>query len=231
MCAVVYILWVWSLSRSSLSSDVIDHIWYISVTSRGDVNIFTETGGHMSKRGASDSLTGGTGDVNPQYWTLPSNTMSAANTFTEGTIPTPIPRVRVAGGKATVMEILKVFINLPEADANNGAGGSNIFAQAQLSTKSLSGMSFANPAVFAYAEKNMRGAFTAAGTYGTVTHDPQERDLTDGAGHGLLIATDNIYFGMNTSGFTAAGSSSIKILYRMKNVSVEEYIGIVQSQQ
>lgn len=187
----------------------------------------------MSKRARSngESLTGGTGDVNPQYFTLPANTQTAANTYIEAVIPTPIPRNRVSGGKATVMEILKVYFNLPEADTNNAAGGSNLVASAHLATRALAAVSFQNPATFAYREKNMRGAFTAAGTYGTVNHEPYEVDLTDGAGHGILVATDNIYFGFNTIGYAGVGSAACKILYRMKNVTVEEYIGIVQSQQ
>lgn len=186
----------------------------------------------MAKRAKNgDGLTGGTGDVSPQYYTLPQNTLSAANTYTEGTIPTPIPRNRISNGKATVMEILKVYFNLPEADANNTAGGSVISAQAQLTTRSLTAMQQNSPSVFAHCEKMMRGAFTAAGSYATAIADPFIWDATDGAGHGVLVATDNIYFGCFTAGFTAAQSFNARILYRMKNVSVEEYIGIVQSQQ
>lgn len=188
----------------------------------------------MSKRARSngtDGLTGGSGDVNPQYFTLPQNTLSAANTYTEGTIPTPIPRNRISGGKATVMEILKVYFNLPESDSNNAAAGSVIIAQCQLTTRSLAAMAQNNPAVFAHCEKLMRGAFTAAGTYGTAYLDPWVWDCTDSAGHGVLIATDNIFFGANTVGFTAAQAFNARLLYRMKNVTVEEYIGIVQSQQ
>lgn len=186
----------------------------------------------MAKRARGNGdLTGGSGDINPQYFTLPQNLLSAANTYTEGTIPTPIPRNRVSGGKATVMEILKVYFNLPEADANSAAGGSVIQAQAQLTTRSLTAMSQGNPAVFAHCEKMMRGAFTAAGSYATVIQDPYVWDCTDGAGHGVLVATDNIYFGCLTTGFTGAVTFNARLLYRMKNVSVEEYVGIVQSQQ
>jgi hypothetical protein len=58
----------------------------------------------------------------------------------------------------------------------------------------------------------------------------QVLDLTDGAGHGLLIATDNIFMTVYSTNTGVANEVGCKILYRWKNVSVEEYIGIVQSQ-
>jgi len=186
----------------------------------------------MSKRSrGADVLTGGSKDVNPQYYNL-LNTMVAANTFREGAFPTPIPRSKVTGERVTVMEVLKVFFNMGEADANPAAGGSVISITAQLSTASIAaGINTDDPRVFAFCQKVVRGAFTAAGSYGMTSSEPYVYDLTDGAGHGVLVATDNIFFGINSSGYTAASSANVKILYRMKDVSLAEYIGIVQSQQ
>lgn len=62
-------------------------------------------------------------------------------------------------------------------------------------------------------------------------------DLTDGAGHGVLIATDSIWLtgfingAVPDIGTTAAVNVYAEILYRFKKVSLQEYIGIVQSQQ
>lgn len=63
-------------------------------------------------------------------------------------------------------------------------------------------------------------------------------DLTDGAGHGVLIATDNIYFTLySTCSATGTATTSVQanatlaLLYRFKRVNLQEYIGIVQSQQ
>lgn len=187
--------------------------------------------GHMSKRAKTDQLTGGSGDVSPQYFTLPANTLSAANTFTEGAIPTPVPRNKVQGDRVTVMEVLKVYFNNPEPDNNPAAGGSVVTATAQLSTSSTAGTSFGNVKVFAFCEKIVRGAFTAAGSYGCEVVDPYVWDCSDAAGHGILVATDNIYFGCNTVGFTATATFTARILYRMKSITLAEYIGIVQSQQ
>lgn len=65
-------------------------------------------------------------------------------------------------------------------------------------------------------------------------------DLTDGAGHGVLVATDNIFLTLQTAATVVGASATITaatgfgecaILYRFKEVGLAEYIGIVQSQQ
>jgi hypothetical protein len=61
--------------------------------------------------------------------------------------------------------------------------------------------------------------------------DPIVHDLTDGAGHGLLLATDQLYLTISSFNFTNPNYVSCKILFRYKTVSLTEYIGIVQSQQ
>lgn len=62
-------------------------------------------------------------------------------------------------------------------------------------------------------------------------------DLTDGAGHGVLIATDNVWLtaflngAVPDIGTTAALNVYADLLYRFKKVTLQEYVGIVQSQQ
>lgn len=142
----------------------------------------------------------------------------------------PQNKFRNAQDTAIVIEVLKVFFNLSEPDANPAAGGSLLNISAQLSTKALAAITAGDPTVFAIGEKLIRGAFTAAGTYGTAYTDPFTLDLTDGAGHGVLIATDQMFLGVNTVGFVAAGGAVVKLLYRFKEIKLAEYIGIVQSQ-
>lgn len=55
--------------------------------------------------------------------------------------------------------------------------------------------------------------------------------MTDGAGHGVLVATDKIYMLTASLAATGAQEAIVKILYRLVDVGLEEYIGIVQSQQ
>lgn len=70
--------------------------------------------------------------------------------------------------------------------------------------------------------------------------NPDWHDLTDGAGHGVLVATDNIWLSILATAATAdagenavlnVASSNCDLFYRFKEVTLQEYIGIVQSQQ
>lgn len=182
---------------------------------------------------SSSMLTGGTGDVNPQYM-HGTVTMSAANTATTDTQGTPIVRVGPqTGGKAIIMEILKIFVDMPAVDLDNAAA-TNRLAQLAFSTVSFgsTATNFAEPRVFAFLQRTVRNAFTAAGTgLLDLDYSPQVADLTDGAGHGILVATDNIFVQAMTNNYNAAQTFNWKILYRFKKVDLVEYIGIVQSQQ
>ena len=69
---------------------------------------------------------------------------------------------------------------------------------------------------------------------GFVDDNPTMQDITDGAGHGVLVGTDSIYItGFVPSSWYLNGTNTVfaKLLYRWKDVSLAEYIGIVQSQQ
>lgn len=188
------------------------------------------------RQGLGDDLTGGTKDVNPQFLSG-SLTLSAANTATELTLGTPIVRVGQGANssRSVIMEILKLWVEMPNVD-QDAAGATGRAMQFSMSTTSSGGtpsiFSLANPRCLASIEDNFRNAFTAAGT-GLLffNSNPREVDFTDGAGHGVLVATDNIFLQANTSNQAGAATFNFKILYRFKEVSLVEYIGIVQSQQ
>ncbi len=182
------------------------------------------------KRTRGESLTGGTGDVNPQLITqLITNT--TVNGFIENSISLPVNRLGNKAGKSVIIEILKVFFDVPEFDTISASIGGRAFGRLQLSTISQTTIAPASSTTFAYSIKTWKGAFSTSGTFESINSDPAMFDLTDGAGHGLLIATDKIFLAMDTFGFAAVGSGIVKILYRFKEVALTEYIGIVQSQQ
>lgn len=188
----------------------------------------------MPKR-ARDQLTGGTNDVNPQYL-QGSFTLSAANTLTEVTVGTPIVRVGPATeGSAVIMELIKLFVDFPAPDAAVAAqtDRSQSFAMSTASSGATpAARSLGDPSCLARVNRSLRNAFTAAGT-GILDDslEPTVWDFTDGAGHGVLVATDNLYFQAATVGQAAASTFAFKLMYRFKKVSLAEYIGIVQSQQ
>lgn len=178
-----------------------------------------------------DTLTGGTMDVSPQLLNCGPLTLSAANTFTELAVILPTNRFQLRKGRSIVIEVLKVYFELAEWDFISAAGGTRAFSRVELSTKSLTAFSVDSQNVFAYAIKNWKGAFSATGSFEDQGVDPHVFDLTDGAGHGFLVATDTIFMGADSGAFFQPGSYHAKILYRFKEVGLEEYIGIVQSQQ
>lgn len=191
----------------------------------------------MPKRQAtsSDTLTGGTRDVNPQYL-HGAVTLSAANTTTTETLGTPIVRVGPqTDGQAIIMEVLKVYADMAVADLDNAAAtqrASTLLFSTTSFGATAPAAGFAEPRVFAQIQHQVRNAFTAAGTgVLDMLNDVQVFDCTDGAGHGILIATDNIFIQGSSANFTATLTIPFKILYRFKRVSLIEYIGIVQSQQ
>lgn len=183
------------------------------------------------KRGyRRDTLTGGSKDVNPQYMNL-SVTETGADTYTQVTFPIPIQRLQNAG-RAQVMEVLKVLFNVADW-ATSAAGQTASSALVQLTTKSFAAaVNLAEPTCFALFDKSQSGAFTAAGTYQmSRPYEPAVFDMTDGAGHGILIASDNIFMAVSSTSTGGAIAAQVKIIYRWKDVSIQEYVGIVQSQQ
>lgn len=175
----------------------------------------------MSKR-SRDSLTGGTGDVNPQFLSFVV-AQTGVDTTTTVTTPLPIQRLPLSSSALSqVMEILKIFISIGTAvETDNNV-------QVFISTKSISGPAvYSDPSVFA-GYLRLIGQ-TVSGEL--LVTEPVVWDLTDGAGHGLIIATDNIFTQVQSFGTGLANNVRIKILYRFKNISIQEYVGIVQGQQ
>jgi len=185
----------------------------------------------MSKR----SLDGGTGDINPQFLTATA-TQATGNSFVEIQIPNPIGQgICQKKNKALVMEVLKVYWILPTLnEIAQGFGG----VGAQLSTRSQTTLNIDDPRVFAAASVDYIEFFseTAPNTTAVMVNSlelPIVQDYTDGAGHGILVATPVIYFSFQTQLYASATAvaSTVKILYRFKEVNLLEVIGMIQSQQ
>lgn len=185
----------------------------------------------MPKRGrGSESLTGGTGDVNPQFLNMQSSASTTAS-FATTAFSTPINKFPEASGRVVIMELLKVFIDYGQFATTSVAAGS---VKVYLTTKNFDttqpSQQMADPTVVAFGELG----YTSPSAGGTgIIYSPHVLDLTDGAGHGVLVATDNLYLGTvaTTLNNPTSGQVQVKLLYRFKKVALAEYIGIVQSQQ
>jgi len=178
-----------------------------------------------------DTLTGGSRDVNPQYLSG-RVTQSAADTSTTQSFNLPVTRIPQSN-RVTIVEILKIFVNSSNWPANAAAAWTLkniniVFSSISFATTAAN---FNEPNVFAFFDRNWAGCFTDAYTAVDQYDDLMIRDLTDGAGHGILLATDQIYVQVNSVGTGLSVNCDFKILYRFKTVSITEYVGIVQSQQ
>lgn len=184
----------------------------------------------MPKRGRSgDQLTGGTGDVNPQWL----NIISSANigtSFATTTVPTPINKFPEGSGRVVIMEILKVMF-FPGALVTPTTN-SNL--QMYLTTKNFASTVPTNGFAEGSLIAGVMFTYNFATSGSSNTNWPMVVDLTDGSGHGMLVATDNLYLGIIQSGANepmTAATVKVKVLYRFKKVALQEYIGIVQAQQ
>jgi len=152
-------------------------------------------------------------------------TLSAANTFTTESIATPIPRLPTgSGATSTIMELLYL-----ELDARNTdflvTGDSVEFGISVGSTPaSVIGIHQAQ-AVLAI---NLDYALATSGS--VLLNMPIRHSLQEENGFGFLLAADTINTTGVSAGMAAATQFRWRLYYRFVNVSLTEYIGIVQSQ-
>lgn len=180
------------------------------------------------KRGR-DTLTGGSGDVNPQQMVF-TVTQTGNDVTTIGALQMPIPRLPTKPGKNLVIELLEVEYYWHGGVA--GAAGVTIDMAASVTT---------NPVVPANELELVQDvrklswiAQRTVDVTATGIVDIENRytdDLTDRAGHGFLVATDRLYFNVFSTNTGQANTIVFSLMYRFKEVALVEYIGIVQSQQ
>lgn len=173
---------------------------------------------------STKALTGGTSDVNPQLLNL-TVTQTAADTSTTLEQPIPVPRFTAGKARSLVIEILWLqwnFANLPNPN------GVTVNFTGILSTAATAAV-ITDPRTFACIDFEIDSA--AAPTDAPYYPRTYRQYFHDGAGHGLLVATDAIFLTLASASTTAANTVNVKIAYRFKEVALAEYIGIVQSQQ
>lgn len=189
------------------------------------------------------SLTGGTGDVNPQWFNLDTavtatdaNPIVAAGTSSEFVVPLQQQALMSSkGNKSMVMELLKVDFYL---SGTVGSTNGNLRAALASRSPSTSGSDLfpTKPHVLAgvaFTAVECTGGSTTTGTaYACI----RSVNLTDEAGHGVIFAGQKMFLALEKDAFagsnTTPGAQSIRarVLFRWKNVSLTEYIGVVTSQ-
>lgn len=197
------------------------------------------------------TLTGGTGDVNPQWLvTGPIEATTVRRAAGVGitmlkadavAVQLPISRVplRGSGNRATVLEVLKaefILSDSPNVTQNASAQEVSIAMTISTSVPQLNQeSSITNPTTIIAAAK--WGTEITPNGVGIYCLPLIERvDVTDGAGHGVLVAVDRLYCTIATGTSLPAVeiqdvTGYFRFLYRMKEIGLQEYLGIVQAQQ
>lgn len=202
----------------------------------------------MRKRRYGDTLTGGTRDFNPQYFST-SVTQSANDTTTTATVSTP-PGIglSMSGKKPLAMELLKAYVEFETSGggvfspasaqfAPGATTASEITVKLYGSSKNFSttapSLSMGDATVFLYARRAITVyESTAASTMILDDIGPIQIDFTDGDGHGILYANQNMYFQLVSNATGITNVARIKLIFREKYITEEELLGLVlQSNQ
>ncbi len=189
----------------------------------------------MAKRARTEGLGGGTGDIKPQFLTLRSGTM-VSDQYAVETFALPVPRFGTMKTKATVFELLSIdwFLAvdalldgshvtmgfLTTSTARRGGEPGSLFEMQE---------DLRLPVTLGAAMQTNVSNAPASGAFTGVL--PIHVDLTDGAGNGVLIATDTLTVVAANVANGVPADSIAKIKYRLTNIGVAEYVGIVQGQQ
>ncbi len=184
------------------------------------------------KKLTGGSATGGTGDLKPQIITATSPIPSGANDFS--TVEISVPRIILGQeDRATIMEVLKVWFyvgmrDFADSTATVGAYLTTVALRQTSDTASISEILGDLAAPFVFATVMKQRALTTSGAW--PVDNPVTIDMTDSNGNGYLVATDRMFMTSFDVSGTAAQEATVKILYRMVNVGITEYVGIVASQ-
>lgn len=170
--------------------------------------------------------------MKPQIMTIDSGLAVALSDYTVTKFQLPVPRFGPGKKLATVVELLSVqfypyiegasdvtshrFINFLATSTNRTTGFE--------CTTATMGEDLASPHVFAAIIVGRQADLTGP------VEQPHNIDLTDSNGNGILIGGDELSFVMGDLTASTLARSVCKIKYRLVNIGIAEYVGIVQSQ-
>jgi len=189
-----------------------------------------------ARKSSGGSVTGGTGDIKPQLLTVTTGVAGAINDYVFASIALPVPRFGGSKNKATIFEFLWVDWYLGLEDVGDlTVGGAEYWAWLSTAPTRAAGETsdiaslvddLTDPRAFALALRNR----TLVTSGSEVKLFPMRIDLTDSNGNGYLVATDRLLVTHGAVSNATATSATAKIAYRLVDVGIEEYVGIVQSQ-
>jgi len=180
------------------------------------------------------SKTGGTGDIMPQMMVFDSGSRTTDDYIVEK-VALPVPRIGTMRNKATIYEILWVewylgIENLEDVTANSTQWGylttGTTRTTGLAATLDTLAEDVADPKVVSIAIQTSKKATSGA----SVQTMPIVDDLTDRNGNGILVAADSLFIIKGATDQTTNARAVARVGFRLVNVGVTEYVGIVQSQ-
>jgi len=152
-------------------------------------------------------------------------TLSAANTFTTQQVFTPIPRLKTSGNKATVMELLWIDLQWDGTDlidVGDVVSGSMNTGVPPTATTDLS-----DPRTLVVSRWEM--GLTTSGA--SLFKQPERHEMQSLDGYGTLLASDSFHVAATSVTQAAAVILNWRIYYRFVEITVAEFVGLVQSTQ
>lgn len=170
-------------------------------------------------------------DVYPQTisWNISEG---AADAFVTTQVVTPISRLPKRGNKITVMELLYLDVFLTTGGSATtplqyDATNDSVVWQMSTGVSPSAFLFFGSGNVLA-----QYGATLIVTTSGMIKFEyPNRYNFCGPDGKGILLATDAFNFNLDSNGTGFTVRADCKLCYRFVDVSIEEYVGIVQSQQ
>ncbi len=151
-------------------------------------------------------------------------TESAADTFTTTQVFTPIPRLKTAGNKATVMELLWLDTDL---STTLNAAAEQVNVNFMIGSTPTAFVQYNDPRVFA-----LRGVQMQLLTSGAVAvNDPVRFEMQSADGFGYLLASDSFHVSIQGTATGVANIVRWKLFYRFVDIPLSEFVGLVQSTQ
>lgn len=148
---------------------------------------------------------------------------SAANTFTTTSINIPTNLLQAKGSKRTIIEVLWIELAYLNDDYADGSVGQVSFTTGSAPTSILA---VNDPRTFAW--DYLYHSLTTSGA--VQQKQPRKKDLQSNDGYGYLIAGDRFHVSIKGTSQGGALTAYWRMYYRQVAVSIEEYVGIVQSQ-
>jgi len=174
---------------------------------------------------------GSTKDDYPNFMsgivTVPGNALS---NFVTTRVQTPIPRLKVQGNRATVMELLWVDVDFTGGFPDGINNQLDFTMSIGAPPDSFGSGAWSNPLVFAQV-KYFSNAAAASSANGYPPISPFRYRMQSKDGYGYLLASDA--FNVNTAAvfIQTQAQAHWKLFYRFVDIPLNEFIGIVQSTQ